>query len=284
MCAPPAGSGETVLTTTIDGLWLLQVLSGTEVLAPELGLRPYLPSVETTAMALDHPMAAELRAAGVITAGGEVDSTVLDWLTVLSRRDVALLMYVQTPTKDVDRVLLARFAQWWVALERCGGMVRLSGVGVATNEQSAAILLSIQIERLCGAMAPATVRPATLDITQLLKTVGAGEHLRGFLTASNLDSDQINTLTLAADPERSAQASLVALQSGMSGAPVIDSGTVTVIDTPSGRLLTEWATRDGKAWMIAGPGSATTIASAVATMMRRLPAQDAWYSYRKVIQ
>ena len=284
MCAPPAGSGESVLTTTIDGLWLLQVLSGTEVLAPELGLRPYLPSVETTAMALDHPMAAELREVGVITAGGEVDSTVLDWLTVLSRRDLALLMYVQTPSHDVDRVLVARFAQWWVALERCGGMVRLSGVGDATNEQSAATLLRIQIERLCGAMAPATVRPATLDIAQLLKTVGAGENLRAFLNASNLDSGQINTLTLAADPERSAQASLVAIQSGMSGAPVIDSGTVTVIDTPSGRLLTEWATRDGKAWMIAGPGSATTIASAVATMMRRLPAQEAWYSYRKVIQ
>jgi len=284
MCAPPAGSGETVLTTTIDGLWLLQVLSGTEVLAPELGLRPYLPSVETTAMALDHPMAAELREVGVITAGGEVDSTVLDWLTVLSRRDVALLMYVQTPTKALERVLVARFAQWWVALERFGGMVRISGVGVATNEQSAAILLRIEIERLCGAMAPATLRPVTLDLATLVTTVAGAESLRGFLTASNLDSGQINTLTLAADPERSAQASLVAIQSGMSGAPVIDSGTVTVIDTPSGRLLTEWATRDGKAWMIAGPGSATTIASAVATMMRRLPAQDAWYSYRKVIQ
>jgi hypothetical protein len=276
--------GESVLTTTIDGLWLLQVLSGTEVLAPELGLRPYLPSVETTRMALDHPMAAELREAGVITAGGEVDSTVLDWLVVLSRRDVALLMYVQTPSHDVDRVLLARFAQWWVALERCGTIVRLTGLGVATNEKSAAMLLRIEIERLCGTMGPATVRPATLDTAQLLKTVGAGEDLRPFLIASNLDGDQINTLMLAADPARSAQASLVALQSGVAGNPVIDSGAVTIIDTPAGRLLTEWAIRDGKSWMIAGPGSATNIASAVATMMRRLPAQEAWYSYRKVIQ
>jgi hypothetical protein len=273
-----------VLTTTIDGLWLLQVLSGTEVIAPELGLRPYLPSVETTRIALDHPIARELCEAGVITSSGVVDSTVLDWLAVLSRWDVALLMYVQTPSDDVDRVLLARFAQWWVALERCGEMVRLSGVGVATDEQSAAMLLRIEIERLCGAMAPATVRPATLDTAQLLKTVGAGEELRAFLNASNLDSDQINILTLAADPERSAQASLVALQSGMAGNPVIESGAVTVIDTPAGRLLTEWAVRDGKSWMIAGPGSATNIASAVATMMRRLPAQEAWYSYRKVIQ
>jgi hypothetical protein len=276
--------GGSVLTTTIDGLWLLQVLSGTEVLAPELGLRPYLPSVETTTMALNHPMAAELREAGVITVGGEVDSTVLDWLAVLSRRDIALLMYVQTPSHDGDRVLLARFGQWWVALERCGTVVRLSGVGIATSEQSAAMLLRIEIERLCGAMAPATIRPATLDAAQLLKTVGAGEDLRAFLISGNLDGDQINTLMLAADTARSAQASLVAIQSGVAGNAVIDSGTVTVIDTPAGRLLTEWASRDGKSWMIAGPGSATNIASAVATMMRRLPAQEAWHSYRKVIQ
>jgi hypothetical protein len=284
MCAPPAGSGESVLTTTIDGLWLLQVLSGTEVLAPELGLRPYLPSVETVRMALDHPIARELCEAGVITSSGVVDSTVLDWLTVLSRRDIALLMYVQTPSQDSERVLLARFAQWWVALERCGSTVRLSGVGVATNEQAAAMLLRIQIERLCGAMAPATLRPVTLDIAALVATTAGGQSLRTFLTAANFDSDQINTLTLAADRDRSAQASLVAIQSRGADQPVIDSGAVTIIDTPVGRLLTEWTTRDGQSWMIAGPGSATSIASAVATMMRRLPAHEAWYSYRKVIQ
>lgn len=273
-----------MLMTTIDGLWLLQVLSGAEVLAPELGLRPYLPSVETTAMALAHPIAAELREAGVISAGGAVDSTVLDWLTVLWRRDVALLIYVRTPSQDTDRVLLARLAQWWVALERCGDMVRISGVGVATSEQSAAMLLRIQIERLCGAMAPASLRPTTLDIAELLKTVRVGGDLRAFLTARNLDCDQINTLTLAADPARSTQASLVAIQSDAARDPVIGAGPVTVIDTPAGRLLTEFAVRDGKSWMIAGPGSDTNIASAVTTMMRRLPAQEAWHSYRKVIQ
>ena len=39
-------SGAIVLTTTLDGLWVLQVLSGIESLAPELGLRPVLPSAE----------------------------------------------------------------------------------------------------------------------------------------------------------------------------------------------------------------------------------------------
>jgi hypothetical protein len=35
-----------MLTMTIDGLWVLQVLTGIEVVAPELGLRPHFPSVE----------------------------------------------------------------------------------------------------------------------------------------------------------------------------------------------------------------------------------------------
>ena len=86
-----------MLTTTLDGLWVLQVLTGIEVLAPELGLRPHLPSVETPQMALAHPIARELVAAGVMDDAGVVDQTVVEWLTVLSRRDVALLMHVQTP-------------------------------------------------------------------------------------------------------------------------------------------------------------------------------------------
>lgn len=54
-------------------------------------------------MALAHPIADELRAAGVITDAGGVDEAVLEWLTVLSRRDVALLIYAQTPTRTPRR-------------------------------------------------------------------------------------------------------------------------------------------------------------------------------------
>ena len=86
-----------MLTTTIDGLWVLQVLAGIEVLAPELGLRPILPSFETAQMALRHPIAAELRAEGVIDEAGTVDTVVVEWLTVLARRDIALLIHVRNP-------------------------------------------------------------------------------------------------------------------------------------------------------------------------------------------
>ena len=277
-----------MLTTTVDGLWVLQVLSGIEVLAPELGLRPHLPSVETRQMALSHPVADELRAAGVITDAGAVDDAVLEWMTVLSRRDVALLIYAQTPTQEVapERVLMARFAQWWVVLERNGILVRLSGLGTATSEESAGVLINAQIERLCGGMKAGSLRPVTLDVPELLAAVRDRGSLRTFLLDQRLDSDQVAMLTLAADPERSAQASVVAIQSGMPTGPArshIDQGAVTIIDTPQGRLVSEHVTRAGKSWMIVSPGSAANIATAVLKMVRRLPAEDEWFSHRKVV-
>ena len=93
-------------------------------------------------------------------------------------------------------------------------------------------------------------------------------------------------LLLAVDGERSAQFSLVALQSGGAGRPAdarIGSATVTIIDTPQGRLLSEHAYRGGRTWMIVGPASSSGIAAAVQRMLRRLPARDDWHCYRKVV-
>jgi hypothetical protein len=277
-----------MLTTTLDGLWALQALAGIEVLAPELGLRPHLPSVESRESALAHPVATDLHAAGIIDAGGVVDETIQEWLTVLSRRDVAVLLYVQTPAAadDPERILLARFAHWWVALERCGTQVRLSGAGTATSERSAGLLINAQIERLCGQMAPAPLRPVTIDIAEILSSVHDSASLRSFLISRRFDADQIAILTAAADPRRSGQASIVGIQSGVGGGPArshVEPGTVTIIDTPQGRLVSEHVKRGGKPWMIVSPGSVGNLASAVQTMMRNLPAQEHWHSYRKAV-
>ena len=276
-----------MLTTTVDGLWVLQVLTGIEFLAPELGLRPHLPSAETEQQALAHPVAAELRSAGVITDSG-VDETVVEWLTVLARRDVGVLLYVQTPDRSADpeRVLLARFAQWWVALERCGPMIRLSAAGTATSEHSAGLVINAQIERLFDIQPATALRPVTLDADKLKNDVSDRESLRRFLIEQRLDDDQVKALLLASDPARCAQVSIVATQSGVkvaSGRSHIEAGAVTVIDTPTGRLLAEHIRCDGRNWMIVGPGSATNIGSAVQKMLRRLPAQGDWYSYRKAV-
>ncbi len=277
-----------MLTTTVDGLWVLQVLTGIEVVAPELGLRPHLPSVETPAVALSHPITRELRQAGVVTGDGDVDDVVVEWLTVLSRKDAGLLIYAQTPAaaSAPERVLLARFAHWWVALERSGIVIRISGAGSASNEDSAAGLIHAQIDRLCGELAPANLRPVTIDVAALLAGVHDRASLRSFLTESRLDADQVATLLTAADPERSAQASILALQFGVPEVPgraYIDPGAVTIIDTPAGRLVGEHVSSVGKRWMIVGPGGPRNITAAALTMMRRLPSQQDWHSHRKVV-
>ena len=276
-----------MLTTTVDGLWVLQVLTGIEVIAPELGLRPHLPSVESKRQAADHPIAGELRAVGVIDESGGVDSVVVEWLTVLTRRDIALCMQFRIPGHEPTQVLLARFAQWWVALERSADVVRISGAGTAGSEDTASTALNAQIDRLCGANQPAPLRPVTLDVDALRGSAASPENLRIFFDGQGLAPDQLQLLAQAVDPERSAQASIVAVQSGVdTGRPTrthIEPGAVTIIDTPQGRLVAEQVGTADKKWMIIAPGTKSNIAAAINHMVRRLPADEEWYSYRKVV-
>ncbi|BCQ06632.1 ESX-2 secretion-associated protein EspG2 [Mycobacterium heckeshornense] len=278
-----------MLTTTVDGLWVLQILTGIEVVAPELALRPILPSVETPQLALAHPIAAELRAVGVIDDSGNVDASVVEWLTVLGRRDIALVIQVRSPRRgdELDRAILARYAQWWVVLERSGQMIRIGGAGTASAEGTASTVISAQIERLCGTNTLAPLRPVTIDADALLASVKSQEALHTFLTNRRVDSDQLQILMMAADPKRSAQASIVALQSGVetgrSSRTYIGQSMVTVIDTPEGRLVAEHVVSGGKKWMVIAPGSGGNIADAINRMVRRLPANQEWFSYRKVV-
>jgi len=278
-----------VLTTTIDGLWVLQVLTGIEVLAPELGLRPILPSIETPQMALAHPIAAELRNVGVIDEGGAVDSTVTEWLTVLARRDVALLIHLAVPGGGdmPTRALLGRFSQWWVVLERSEDLVRISGAGTSSTESAASGIINAQIERMCGTLDAAPLQPVTVDIDKVMVGVNGQEMLRQQLLRERLDGDQLQILMMAADMQRSARAFIVAIQSGVdSGQPTrkyFEESVVTIADTPEGRLIGEHFVSDGKRWMIIAPGTGSSIASAVNRMMRRLPANEEWYSYRKIV-
>ena len=239
-------------------------------------------------MALAHPLADSLRDAGAIRASGKVDGALLEWLRVVAQRDFALLLRAHNPMQGqtTQHILLARFAQWWVTLERSDSRVRLCDAGIATSEQSAAALISAHIESLCGAMAPAEFRPVTIDVDELLNAVNDTASLRRFLADRNVDREQVSILVSAADTTSSAHASFVALQSDYTSPAsrkFADTAVVTVIDTPSGRLVCERVTRGGRRWMIAGPGSTGNVVSAVLAMIRCLPVRETWHSHRKAI-
>lgn len=276
-----------MLTTTVEGLWVLQVLTGVEVLGPELGLRPHLPRVESRDDALDRPIAAELREHAVIDEAGTVDEPIREWLAVLSRRDIGLVLDLHRPgDRTRTRVLLARFARWWAVLERHGDLVRLGPAGTSAEENSATSVIAVEIERLCGTAQPAELRPVTVDAGAIAGVRGSAR-LRAVLAGAGIDAEQQGMLLLAADPARSAHAGIVAVQSGVeSGLPtraVLGDSAVTVIDTPAGRLVAETVHRDGRRWLIVGPGSTSAIVTAVRALLRRLPAEQDWYSYRKVV-
>lgn len=276
-----------MLTTTVDGLWVLQVLAGIEMLAPELGLRPTLPRVETIQMALAHPVAAELRAQGVIDAAGEVDQTVREWLTVLARRDVALLLRVQAPHHDGAQAVLARFAQWWVVLERSGEVLRLGGAGTATSEAEAGAMLHDQIDRFCGALPPAQFRPIDIDTTPLKAAATSPESLHAYLTSQPLSADHLRILLAATDPDQSSQTSITALQAGIeTGRPTrthIHPGAVSIVDTPHGRVVVEHTVSAARQQMLIAPGTAANITTAVNQLLRHLPADQDWHSSRRLL-
>lgn len=101
-----------------------------------------------------------------------------------------------------------------MVLERHGLEVRLYPAGSAADQEAAGDLLVGQIERLCGVTDPAPLRPVTLDTRELLERVRSPESLRQHLAALRLDIDQQQIVAMAADPELSGQANIVAIQPG----------------------------------------------------------------------
>ena len=84
------------------------------------------------------------------------------------------------------------------------------------------------------------------------------ETLKKFLASQQMDADQQRMLLAAADPIRSTQSSIVALQSGVeTGRPTrthVEGTAVTIIDSPEGRLVAEQVPSGGKKWMVIAPG------------------------------
>jgi hypothetical protein len=276
-----------VLTTTVDGLWVLQAVTGVEQLCPELGLRPLLPKLETAEFALRHPVVPELVACGALDEAGNADPMIREWMTVLLRRDLGLLLNISVPGREPTRAAICRFATWWVVLERHDELVRLYPAGTAGDEAAATELVVGQVERLCGVAEAAPLRPVTVDTEELLESVHDAASLKSFLLRHNLDVDQLHIVTTAADPARSASATIVAVQAGAgpdkTARFAIGESSVAIIDTAAGRLCVEGVPSGERRYQVVSPGSRSDIGTALRRLIGNLPAGDEWYSYRRVV-
>lgn len=276
-----------MLTTSVDGLWVLQAVSGIEMLCPELGLRPLVPKLETPDYALRHPMADSLKAVGAIDDSGVIDPILLEWLTVIMRRDLALLLTVNILGQEPMRASLCRFAQWWVVLERQGDSVRLSAAGQSSTEPSAQQIIVTEIERLCGVNDGAPMRPATIDANKMLDMVSDTASLQRFLMTQGLDADQLRMMSMIADPTRCSTANIVGLQVGIGDDEhariAVGDSTVTIADTAAGRLCVESVDNRDRRYQTIASGTRTEVGAAVCRLIRKLPAGADWYSWRRVV-
>jgi len=156
------------LTTTANGVWVLQALLGVETLPVALRLRPFIPSLHDDALMVSTtsgpvPVAqtaeyASLVAAGVIDSSGAVDHTVRDWMTVLGRAERQVVLAIRRPDPATagaasptvaERVLVVcRHRRWMAMAARDGDEVVIDAVGESDSRDE-------QVDLICNAMLPA---------------------------------------------------------------------------------------------------------------------------------
>jgi hypothetical protein len=229
----------------------------------------------------------ELIDCGAVALGDDgvaVDRPVVEWMTVISRREVALMMLIHQPAGSGGdlpiRVALSRFGQWWVSLARYdNGTVAIRPMGTATTRDAAAGLVCREVEAVCGANDAARFEPMTVATDRLLALAKNPAGLERTLIAEGATVDQLRAGLALADGGRAAQCAVVALQCGQ-GTPAVTDQVVTVGDTPCGRMMVKNVRRGGKRWTVLAPGARHFINTGIAELLSSLPAGDGWFSIR----
>jgi EspG family len=279
------------LTTTPNGVWVLQALLGVETLPVALRLRPFIPSLYDESMIVDTtagpvPVAqtaeyASLVAAGVIDASGAVDDTVRDWMTVLSRAERQVVLTIRRPDPatvgDVsptvqERVLVVcRHRRWLTMAARDGDEVVIDAVGESERPDQ-------QAELICNVMLPAfgDADPADIEGVNVLAELmystlnNAAPHghdvLASALARLGLAPPLTEVLTAAARFDESAMAVVSVIDTGVTTR--VHPRVLTVADTAYGRVsITTSAAADGKEWMTIWPATVAGLRDELATLL-----------------
>lgn len=251
------------LTTTCEGLWLLQALCGVETLPSVLVLRPFVADADPPA---GHPGIATLEESGAIVAGA-VHPQIRVWLETLGAPDVVLACMVSRGDAHL-RVAVARRDAMTVAASRHGDDIMVENVGAVPSMRS----LLARLLPLCGPdTEPAEFKPImvpTADLMDGLAQVVRGDHTPAVVLGRlGLDPDQRRIVTAAADhPDM--QLSIAVVRHDEHGDHV-GIAAVTVSDTDAGRIVSGPVRSDSGAWWtMITPGTLDAGAHALETLLQ----------------
>lgn len=270
------------LSTTTEGLWLLQALCGIETLPAILVTRPYIADVGPPA---SHPGIDTLVQAGSILTGDhrEVHPQIRQWLDTLGAPDIVLGAMIERrpPAGGATqhlRVAIARRATMTVAAARHADDVTVENVGAVPDMRA----LLARLLPLCGPQtAPAdfdTIMVPTADLLDGMASVVRGEHTPKIaLGRLGLTAAQQRVLTAAADHPLM-EMSMGVIRHDTSGDHV-GIAAVAVTDTVEGRVVTgPVRSESGQWWTRIAPGTLAAGAAALTALLDTVGVSD-WYGH-----
>ena len=280
------------LTATPNEIWVLQALLGVETLPLALRLQPFIPSlyddaliVSTTAGPVPVKQTAEyarlVAVDAIDAAGGGVDDTVRDWLTVLGRAERQVVLAIrrpdpqtagtESPTVQERVMVVCRHRRWMALAARDGEEVVIDAVGESDDAAE-------QVELMCNALVPAFghAQPADIEGVNLPADLmystldSAAPHGRDALIQAlgrlGIQSPLTHVLSCVADFGDSAMAVVSIIDSGVS--QYQHPRILTVADTESGRIsITTTTSADGREWMTIWPTTMAGLRDDLSTLL-----------------
>ena len=257
------------LTTSPAGIWVLQALLGVETMPVTLGLRPFIPSVDSgpTVMTVagERPLTqtaeyASLVEAGVIDTDGRVDDAVRDWMTVVGRPDREVVVAIRRPAPDAgDTVLIqertlsvCRRGRWLAMIARNGDEIVLAPVGETASPDEQAGLICDTVMHAFGDAAPAAIDGVNLPTAALRAATDAARDgdrwaVATALARPGLSPDQVAAVAAGLRLDESAMAVVSVIDHGVGR--TVHPEVLGVYDTDYGRFsLTNTTAPDGSSW------------------------------------
>ena len=265
-----------MLTTSVEGLWVLQALLGVESMPVALHLKPFIPSahgsliVQTDAGWVPLNQTAQyhsLVAAGVIDDRGRVDDVVRDWMKVLGRPEREVVLVIRRPSglpgddeapTVCERVMVVCLHRRWMAMAaRDGAEIVIGGVGEAEDTDR-------QIELMCRVLVPAfgesmaaEIEGVNVEMDTLLSALNAAapsgrEAISTALARVGLPPHEVEVVTAANRLDESAMAVVSIIDHDLEVRP--HPRVLSVADTAYGRVsFTTMTGVDGKRWVSIWP-------------------------------